>query len=362
MRSLRSVLALATFGLVLVTLIGFAISFELLRRANNAEVEELRQNDRRDVDADELFNALVDEEVGLRGFLAGGARELLEPYERGRAEEHAIRTRLRGEIPGPAVPELEARIDEWHQTIVEPQIHQREAGPLSDITSSLFTGKASFDRIRASHAALEQRLAAFNQAARDDNEHQQRVVRIGGALLAITILALALLGMRYLLRHAVHRAGQQQAVALSKFGEYAQQLTDEAELHETVERVASDLVHPTKVHLMVRNASKNRLEVMRPELGIDEQLKHPILTEPLRCRAVRTLREVSANATDPTACKCALGVPTQGSYVCVPMLAAGELVGVANFQSTEPDHFAGEDVRQLRATSGSPARRSARSG
>jgi diguanylate cyclase (GGDEF)-like protein len=98
---------------------------------------------------------------------------------------------------------------------------------------------------------------------------------------------------------------------------------------------------------MVCNTSKNRLEVMRPELAIDEQLKHPILTEPLRCRAVRTLREVSANANDPTACKCALGVPAQGSHVCVPMLAAGELVGVANFQASAPDHFAAEDVRQL---------------
>jgi hypothetical protein len=73
-RSLRSVLALATFGLVLVTLVGFAISFELLSRANDGEIEELRQNDRRDVDADELFNALVDEEVGMRGYLVGGAR------------------------------------------------------------------------------------------------------------------------------------------------------------------------------------------------------------------------------------------------------------------------------------------------
>jgi CHASE3 domain sensor protein len=175
-RSLRSVLALATFGLVLVTLVGFAISFELLSRANDGEIEELRQNDRRDVDADELFNALVDEEVGMRGYLVGGARELLEPYERGLAEEREIRTRLRTEIPGPAVPDLEARIDEWHRTIAEPQIHQREAGPLADVTASLLAGKTSFDRIRAAHAALEERLAAFNQAARDDNEHQQRVV------------------------------------------------------------------------------------------------------------------------------------------------------------------------------------------
>jgi hypothetical protein len=98
-RSLRSVLALATFGLVLVTLVGFAISFELLSRANDGEIEELRQNDRRDVDADELFNALVDEEVGMRGYLVGGARELLEPYERGLAEEREIRTRLRAARP-----------------------------------------------------------------------------------------------------------------------------------------------------------------------------------------------------------------------------------------------------------------------
>jgi len=111
--------------------------------------------------------------------------------------------------------------------------------------------------------------------------------------------------------------------------------------------VATDLAHPSGVHLMVRNASKNRLEVMRPEMPIDEQIKHAILTDPMKCRAVRTLREVTGNASDATVCKCTLGVPANGSHVCVPMLAAGELVGVANFQGLAANHFSLEQVRQL---------------
>jgi diguanylate cyclase (GGDEF)-like protein len=101
------------------------------------------------------------------------------------------------------------------------------------------------------------------------------------------------------------------------------------------------------MHVMIRNASKNRLEVLRPAMSADEQLAHPILGEPIRCRAVRTLREVSEDAGAATACHCALGVPSSGSYLCVPMLAAGELVGVTNLQAAEAGHFTPDRVRAL---------------
>jgi diguanylate cyclase (GGDEF)-like protein len=232
-------------------------------------------------------------------------------------------------------------------------------------------------------AAIRARAVAYNEEAHET----EQLIRVLLAALLLTVLVLAVVGTRYLLRHTVRplaelaqRAERQQgfpapradepirevhalsralsqlddtvriredelahlhedAVALAKFGEYVQQLSDEEELHDSFERVMTSLGAPSKFNIMIRNASKNRLEVVRPQVSVEEQVKHPILSEPLKCRAVRTLREVTANADSPMVCRCELGVPGEGSHLCIPMLAAGELIGVTNLQSAQRDHF-----------------------
>jgi len=130
------------------------------------------------------------------------------------------------------------------------------------------------------------------------------------------------------------------AVGFNAFGEFVQQLVDENELHQALARTLDDTMAPEKLQIMVRNASRNRLEVTWPTpMPSDEISHHPILTEPMRCRAVRTLRAVSADASGSLACACPLGVPKEGSYCCVPMVAAGELVGIVNMQASEPGRF-----------------------
>ncbi|MBV8759132.1 MAG: GGDEF domain-containing protein [Deltaproteobacteria bacterium] len=350
MLSLRSVLALATFGLLAMAIAGFTICIVEVRNADDQMAAAADHAEAQRDDAQALLTSMIDQEVGMRGFLASGAHELLEPYERGQVDEHDALVQLRRDLAGQLraeVDALAAALDAWHQTIATPQIAAREKGPLPDLDHLLADGKQSFDRIRAAHSTVDAAVVKLGAQGRADALALRRRIFIGTALAALAILAVSLLGTLYLLRTVVHRAGQEQAVALSKFGEYVQQLTDEGELHEALERVAHDTAAPSKTHLMIRNASKNRLEVMRPEMSIEDQIKHPILTDPMKCRAVRTLREVTGNAGDATACSCELGVPAAGSYACMPMLAAGELVGVANFQSGDRDHFQPEHVRQL---------------
>src|SRR5262249_31150351 len=135
------------------------------------------------------------------------------------------------------------------------------------------------------------------------------------------------------------------AVAFNAFGEFVQQLVDEHELHQALARTLDDTMAPDKLQILVRNASRNRLEVTWPgPLPPDEVGHHPILSEPMRCRAVRTLRPVSADSDAPVACACPLGVPEAGSYCCVPMVSAGELVGIVNMQSTERGRFPRESL------------------
>ena len=348
--SLRSMTALATFGLIVATVVGFAICLQLVRAADATERSVAERIAAQRADAQSLITALVDEEVGLRGYLAAGKQELLEPFAHGQLEERDATLRLRRDVDASAQDELDAlaqRIANWHKTIVEPQMRKRQTGPIEDLDALLEEGKVSFDEIRDAHENFDLAIVSSGERLRSAAVGDRRNVLIVAIVVAVAILLLSLLGTLYLLRHTVHRAGQEQAVALSKFGEYVQQLTEESELHEAVERVATDLARPSGVHLMVRNASKNRLEVMRPEMPIAEQVKHAILTDPMKCRAVRTLREVTGNARDATVCKCTLGVPPNGSHVCIPMLAAGELVGVANFQGRDANHFNAEQIRQL---------------
>jgi diguanylate cyclase (GGDEF)-like protein len=128
-----------------------------------------------------------------------------------------------------------------------------------------------------------------------------------------------------------------EAVELSRFGEHVQQLVDEDELHEAL---TSRLIAVSDAHGAVSlvRGDTSGLAVARSTGTPAERLELPILAEPGRCRAVRTLKPVICDGGTPTACKCEL-VPAAGSSLCTPMVTAGELVGVVSLQATWRAHF-----------------------
>jgi len=78
--------------------------------------------------------------------------------------------------------------------------------------------------------------------------------------------------------------------------------------------------------------------------------RFPILQEPASCRGIRTGVAVSiSDATAPTACECKLGVPPEGSYLCLPMIATGEVIGLVNLQARRPGDFTSDRVRLAQA-------------
>lgn len=142
---------------------------------------------------------------------------------------------------------------------------------------------------------------------------------------------------------------REEAIELSRFGEHVQQVVDEHELHDAVSR---RLIAVSDAHAAVTLvASGNRLDVARSTAEPAERIHLPILAEPAKCRAVRTLKPVTADAASPTACRCAL-VPDGGSYLCEPMLAAGELVGVVNLQASWKAHFTDRIQKRVHASLG----------
>ena len=401
-RSLGFAIKVVVFGLIGATAVVFAAGIISLRlvTAHYAQVAA-RMHDFQ-YEANGLLTSMLNQEVGLRAYIATGETPFLEPLDLGERQEKAHEIALRDGADtiadptlSPALDRVLAVIDRWHREITSPQIHDRGDGPLADLSRRMQAGKVVFDTLRTDHAHL---VDAIEAAAAVHEATRARLVTsvvIGMIVLAIAIWALAaIVTLRvvqritrpllelaqhaelsdgftapspresihevFALATALHRLDTEvrgreaelglahdDALALARFGEFVQQLQHEDELHKGLARVCKALAGPSQINILVRNASKNRLAIAHSTAQHEPRLRLPILAEPMKCRAVRTMRDVRANSDAPTVCDCALGVPARGSMLCVPMLAAGELVGVLNLQSDRGDDFDEQRARVL---------------
>jgi diguanylate cyclase (GGDEF)-like protein len=157
------------------------------------------------------LSAMLNQEVGLRGFLATGNPEFLEPYTTGRADEARLRAKLvLDELPTEDRDELRQALlleakaaRRWHDEIAEPQIALRRATASIDLPLLLVTGKARFDAYRAAHGTLRQALKrAFLNCERRRREQLSRANLVSGALLALLVLVCGVVS-RAILRRTI---------------------------------------------------------------------------------------------------------------------------------------------------------------
>src|SRR4051794_29298962 len=112
------------------------------------------------------MTAMINQEVGLRGFLATGDDLFLEPYTKGRVDEERLRKRLvLDDLPPEDRDELRQALSaeeraarRWHDDIAEPQIALRRDTAMVDVRGLLVAGKQKFDDYRAAHGTLRQAL------------------------------------------------------------------------------------------------------------------------------------------------------------------------------------------------------------
>jgi diguanylate cyclase (GGDEF)-like protein len=326
--------------------------------------------------------SLLNQEVGLRGYLATGDERFLQPYALGQRQEVAALVALEAKVARADDEALHARLEEleaatrqWHD-FIEPEVAQRRGGALPSLGDALVAGKARFDAIRRAgdnFRSADAHAAEGAMALRRAEVHRARWVE-AGALLAV--LAAAAIAIAWIVRNtagpiarlaAMAQAGQTSnvadgvrvhevlalnqalldrdrkvlareedlraehdgAVALRGFVERMQQHVDEGE-------VASDLVRTfTRRHgaVAVRVArlspSEGRLDPVVPQMDAAARARHLVLAEPKRCRALRSASVVLVDdATSEAACDCSYGVPSDGAYACFPMSAGGEQIGL----------------------------------
>jgi diguanylate cyclase (GGDEF)-like protein len=317
-----------------------------------------------------FFEAIEAHDMRLVAVLVqDGGRADRAAYERGRSEESAAAVRLAASLHA---TDLDALRDELGR--LDTEIAAWRATP----------DRSHLEAVRTAHSAVGAALHARLDRARQGYQSQIEVTVGAGLLLLCLGTAFAIAMVVWILRRtatplerlsrialngesfpAPEHAGVREvdtlawalheldlavrdreerlaeahteAVELAKFGEHVQQVVDESELHESLAQRLLLVSDAHAVTALVRSDSSGRLQIARSTRPTDK-LQLPILGEPMRCRAVRTLKPVTGDGGSPTACRCALA-PEGGAYLCEPMIAAGELVGVLNLQADWKGHF-----------------------
>jgi diguanylate cyclase (GGDEF)-like protein len=356
--------------------------------------------------SEDVLQHMLNEEVGLHGYLASGEIIFLQPYAASRDfDDVDVRQMLDlltpGERPELAmlITQLHEKCDSW-QALAVTQIAQRRRGPIPHIDLLLDEGRSRFDDIRAAKAELDKALemhAASRNAANDRRLEVRREISfavllgtlLGAALLIgfvttktlrplselvtaalddrsfpapsgrlrireLSRLSSALQGLQGRVREREAQLARQHdiAAALSAFSEVSQQIEEEDELHSMLARALHKELGPSELRILLRNPSEDRLDIVWPrdEGSALVAARFPILQEPATCRGIRTGVAVSiADASAPTACECKLGVPEEGSYLCLPMIATGEVIGLVNLQARRRGDFTDERVRLAQA-------------
>ncbi|HVB72858.1 MAG TPA: ATP-binding protein [Ktedonobacteraceae bacterium] len=197
--------------LVVVSLLAFAFLFNFLvgsyvsnRQYNLGEQKVALQQDQ-----DALLIAMLNQETGLRGYIATNNPVFLEPFNSGRPQYLLSLQQLLKQAHGIQATDFSATntvlaqvavlANAWYSTYAEVQIKNMQSGNLAAARSPSTdaVGKELFDTFRASLVRLQQ--AVDN----DVNNIQQRVAAINQFALLIALLlsaiALSILGYTYIM-------------------------------------------------------------------------------------------------------------------------------------------------------------------
>ncbi len=217
-----AVLALLLFSVASVVAGGIALVS--LHDASNRVVDVI---DPATLAAQQLDNALVNQETGIRGYALSAQQSFLTPYTAGvAAEQAAISTlrRLTSQLPGATTSDLDSvtsQANYWRAHYAQPTIRQVSRTGKPAFSPDITTGKADFDALRARVASLQADVAGARSSALatlNDATSTLDAVFIAIAIgLAFIVLLLAL-GLRATAIRPLHRlAAQARRVADGDF-------------------------------------------------------------------------------------------------------------------------------------------------
>ena len=200
-----------------------------LTQLSTARTVMVNQLDPALLGAQALSAALVNQETGVRGFVATGNRDFLVPYQQGRQEEDAALATLRRLGTAESLPELttgldaiRGKIEAWRADYAEPTIAAVTASGPAGVNVDPALGKARFDALRA---AFERQRTGLTEAR---TNARASLDSAANTLLALCIaIGAGLLVLLFTIGIWVHRivtipverlAGEVRVVAAGQFG------------------------------------------------------------------------------------------------------------------------------------------------
>jgi len=238
---LSRIVAVAVLALLLFSVgavIAGGIALVSLHDARNRVVNVI---DPATVAAQQLDNALVNQETGVRGYALSAQRSFLAPYTDGvAAEQTAIGTlrQLASQLPATTTSDLDSVINQaqyWRTHYAQPTISQVSRTGKPVVSPDIITGKADFDALRAKAAALQADVASARSSAL--GMLNDATTTLDGVFIAVAIgLAVIVLLLALGLRSAAIRP-------LDRLAAQVRQVADGDFEHEVTVRGSREVSH-----------------------------------------------------------------------------------------------------------------------
>ena len=195
-----AVLALLLFSVAAV--VAGAIALVSLHGARNRVINVI---DPATLAAQQLDNALVNQETAIRGYALSTQQSFLTPYSDGVAAEQAAVSTLRqlaSKLPAATTSDLESVTNQahsWRTQYAEPTIAQVQRTGKPAVSPDITTGKVEFDALRARVGVLQRDVSSARASAvatLNSASTSLDAVFIAVAIGLAVIVALLALGLR----------------------------------------------------------------------------------------------------------------------------------------------------------------------
>ena len=191
-------------GTAVVAIVAGVIAGLALSRLSGSRHQVTAVADPAAIQTLQLDASMINQETGIRGYALSGAASFLQPYSSGLAQQRKSEAALRGltgAVPGARndLAIVIRRVSDWQVRYATPTIAQVRAAGKPVLSPTIDQGKAQFDALRTSIAALQADIVRYRQHALANLNDagatlQTVVIAIGFGLLVV--LALFVLVMR----------------------------------------------------------------------------------------------------------------------------------------------------------------------
>lgn len=327
-RTISTIIRVRVLAIVAVCVLAAAVWVQATRqyRAADAALAKGRATQ-------QLLTAMLDQQSGLRGYTLTREEAFLEPYRRGTVDfEEALAT-LRRLTDG----EVDSRIDaqvavvrQWHD-LAEQELAELQADPTARTSNGeLAARKRIFDQFRELnfelHAEIDQQI-----------DFQLRSAAIQGVALVLGVsLFFAVIGYFAIEREVKrirrrrdreHRDRESQ----TEFAEGMQVMRNELEAYDLVKRHLERSISRSRVVVLNRNNSDNRIHAVTPISDSPEMEDKLRDASPETCLAVRLSRTFTRTERNAPLLSCDL-CASASHVCCVPSLVSGDVIGAVLVQ------------------------------